>query len=109
MSPTRTPWTSWRAQRRVIFRYCDDPSTPPKASSSGNPNGSLHDIAGVCSADGRVAGLMPHPEHAIDDLTGPSTDGLGFFTSVADFLGLEVGAVDAGRVRHGLATSGATR
>jgi phosphoribosylformylglycinamidine synthase len=85
------------AQRRVIFRY------------DGNPNGSLHDIAGVCSADGRVAGLMPHPEHAIDDLTGPSTDGLGFFTSVADFLGLEAGAVDAGRVRHGLATSGATR
>jgi phosphoribosylformylglycinamidine synthase len=48
----------------------------------GNPNGSLNDIAGVTSEDGRVVGLMPHPEHAVEDLTGPSTDGLGFFTSV---------------------------
>jgi phosphoribosylformylglycinamidine synthase len=47
-----------------------------------NPNGSLRGIAGVTSADGRVVGLMPHPEHAVEDLTGPSTDGLGFFTSV---------------------------
>jgi phosphoribosylformylglycinamidine synthase I len=56
---------------RVAVRYVD-----------GNPNGSLRDIAGVASADGRVVGLMPHPEHAVEDLTGPSTDGLGFFTSV---------------------------
>jgi phosphoribosylformylglycinamidine synthase len=56
---------------RVVFRYAE-----------GNPNGSLRDIAGVCSADGRVVGLMPHPEHAVEELTGPSTDGLGFFTSV---------------------------
>jgi phosphoribosylformylglycinamidine synthase len=56
---------------RVVFRYLD-----------GNPNGSLRDIAGVCSEDGRVVGLMPHPEHAVEELTGPSTDGLGFFTSV---------------------------
>jgi hypothetical protein len=55
-----------------------------------NPNGSLRDIAGVCSADGRIAGLMPHPEHAIDILTGPSTDGLGLFASLADALGLPV-------------------
>ncbi|GAB3305338.1 phosphoribosylformylglycinamidine synthase subunit PurQ [Geodermatophilus aquaeductus] len=48
----------------------------------GNPNGSLRDVAGVTSEDGRVVGLMPHPEHAVEDLTGPSTDGLGFFTSV---------------------------
>jgi len=53
-----------------------------------NPNGSLRDIAGVCSADGRIAGLMPHPEHAIDALTGPGTDGLGMFRSLADALGL---------------------
>jgi phosphoribosylformylglycinamidine synthase subunit PurQ / glutaminase len=56
---------------RVVFRYID-----------GNPNGSSRDIAGVTSQDGRVVGLMPHPEHAVEDLTGPSTDGLGFFTSV---------------------------
>jgi phosphoribosylformylglycinamidine synthase subunit PurQ / glutaminase len=59
------------AEGRVVFRY-----TEPA------PNGALRDIAGVSSADGRVVGLMPHPEHAIDALTGPSTDGLGLFTSV---------------------------
>ena len=56
---------------RVVARYVE-----------GNPNGSSRDIAGVTSANGRVVGLMPHPEHAVEDLTGPGTDGLGFFTSV---------------------------
>lgn len=59
------------AEGRVVFRY-----TEPA------PNGALRDIAGISSADGRVVGLMPHPEHAIDALTGPGTDGLGLFTSV---------------------------
>ena len=59
------------AEGRVVVRYAD-----------GNPNGSSRDIAGVTSENGRVVGLMPHPEHAIEELTGPSTDGLGFFTSV---------------------------
>lgn len=57
---------------RIVFRYHE------------NPNGSLHDIAGVSSANGRVVGLMPHPEHAIDALTGPSEDGLGLFYSALD-------------------------
>ncbi len=48
----------------------------------GNPNGSLRDIAGITNEAGNVVGLMPHPEHAVEDLTGPGTDGLGFFTSV---------------------------
>ncbi len=48
----------------------------------GNPNGSMDAIAGVLNPAGTVAGLMPHPEHAIDALTGPSADGLAFFTSV---------------------------
>ncbi|HEU4568280.1 MAG TPA: phosphoribosylformylglycinamidine synthase subunit PurQ [Marmoricola sp.] len=48
----------------------------------GNPNGSQHDIAGVTNERGNVVGLMPHPEHAVEDLCGPGTDGLGFFTSV---------------------------
>ncbi len=56
---------------RVVFRYV-----------GGNPNGALADIAGISSADGRVVGLMPHPEHAVDTLTGPSVDGLALFTSV---------------------------
>jgi phosphoribosylformylglycinamidine synthase I len=59
------------AEGRVVFRYV-----------GGNPNGATAGIAGVASADGRVVGLMPHPEHAIDALTGPSEDGLGLFTAV---------------------------
>jgi phosphoribosylformylglycinamidine synthase subunit PurQ / glutaminase len=62
---------------QVVVRYAD-----------GAPNGSSRDIAGICNSDGNVVGLMPHPEHAIDPLTGPSADGLGFFTSVvAAFAG----------------------
>jgi phosphoribosylformylglycinamidine synthase len=57
---------------RVVFRYHD------------NLNGSLRDIAGISSASGRVVGLMPHPEHAIEALTGPSDDGLGLFYSALD-------------------------
>jgi phosphoribosylformylglycinamidine synthase len=47
-----------------------------------NPNGSQDDIAGVCNEAGNVFGLMPHPEHAVDELTG-STDGLKIFESIA--------------------------
>ena len=46
-----------------------------------NPNGSLRDIAGVCNERGNVFGLMPHPEHAVDPLTG-STDGMAMFESI---------------------------
>jgi phosphoribosylformylglycinamidine synthase len=46
-----------------------------------NPNGSLRDIAGVCNERGNVFGMMPHPEHAVDPLTGPS-DGLKIFESM---------------------------
>ncbi|MBB1243740.1 phosphoribosylformylglycinamidine synthase subunit PurQ [Streptomyces durbertensis] len=58
------------AEGRVVFRYLDV-----------NPNGSRRDIAGITNAAGNVVGLMPHPEHAVEALTGPTTDGLGFFTS----------------------------
>ena len=47
-----------------------------------NPNGSARDIAAVRNAAGNVVGIMPHPEHAVEDLTGPGTDGLVFFASV---------------------------
>lgn len=47
-----------------------------------NPNGSLNLIAGISNEAGNVLGLMPHPEHAISELTGPSSDGLRFFTSL---------------------------
>ena len=58
---------------RVAFRYSD-----------GTPNGSMRDIAGISNDAGNIVGLMPHPEYAIETLTGTSTDGLGFFTSVLD-------------------------
>jgi phosphoribosylformylglycinamidine synthase subunit PurQ / glutaminase len=47
-----------------------------------NPNGSYRDIAGISNASGTVVGLMPHPEHAVEPIFGPGTDGLRFFTSV---------------------------
>jgi len=46
----------------------------------------MNAIAGISSADGRVVGLMPHPEHAIDPLTGPSDDGLDLFRSGLEAL-----------------------
>ena len=51
-----------------------------------NPNGSVRDIAGVANERGNVVGLMPHPEHAVDALTG-SEDGLRLFESAAAFIG----------------------
>ncbi|WP_307095590.1 MULTISPECIES: phosphoribosylformylglycinamidine synthase subunit PurQ [unclassified Rhodococcus (in: high G+C Gram-positive bacteria)] len=60
---------------RVVFRYSGD-----------NPNGSQRSIAGISSADGRIVGLMPHPEHATEALTGPSDDGLGIFYSALDAI-----------------------
>ncbi len=51
-----------------------------------NPNGSQEDIAGVCNEHGNVFGLMPHPEHAVDPLTG-STDGLTIFESMRAHVG----------------------
>ena len=60
---------------RVVARYL-----------GGNPNGSLRDIAGITNERGNVVGLMPHPEHAVEELTGPGTDGLGFFTSALTAL-----------------------
>lgn len=55
---------------------------------NGNPNGSRRDIAGITNVAGNVVGLMPHPEHAIDPLTGPGTDGLGLFTSLLERVGV---------------------
>jgi phosphoribosylformylglycinamidine synthase len=63
------------AEGRVVARYLEV-----------NPNGSRRDIAGISNAAGNVVGLMPHPEHAVEPLTGPSTDGLAFFTSILDRL-----------------------
>ena len=59
------------SEGRVVARYVGE-----------NPNGSRNLIAGITNDRGNIVGLMPHPEHAIEELCGPSTDGLPFFTSV---------------------------
>lgn len=78
---------------RIVARYAD-----------GAPNGSSRDIAGICGEDGNIVGLMPHPEHAIDPLTGPSADGIGFFTSI---VGAFTGARGAGAGARGAGARGA--
>jgi phosphoribosylformylglycinamidine synthase I len=61
------------AAGQVVLRY----------APGENPNGSARDIAGVCNEAGNVMGLMPHPEHAVDELVGASCDGLKLFRSAA--------------------------
>jgi phosphoribosylformylglycinamidine synthase subunit PurQ / glutaminase len=95
----RTAWTSAYdegAEVTIVLKngeggYVADEATLDRLEGEGlvvarylgrNPNGSLRDIAGIANERGNVVGLMPHPEHAVEDLTGPGTDGLGFFTSV---------------------------
>jgi len=100
---TATVWTSgYAAGQRIVVPlkngeggYVADDATLDRLEGEGrvvarylgdNPNGSYRDIAGVANERGNVVGLMPHPEHAVEDLTGPSTDGLRFFTSVLEGL-----------------------
>ena len=74
--------------RQVIFRY-----TTPDGSddAAGNPNGSMHNIAGICNRERNVAGLMPHPERAVESALD-SADGLVLFQSMVEAL---VGAAKA--------------
>ena len=74
--------------RQVIFRY-----TTPDGSddNAGNPNGAVHNIAGICNRERNVAGLMPHPERAVESALG-SNDGLVIFRSMVEAL---VGAAKA--------------
>lgn len=100
----RTPWTSAYTegeQITVVLKngeggYVADEVTLDRLEGEGrvvarylevNPNGSLRDIAGICNEAGNVVGLMPHPEHAVEELTGAGLDGLGFFTSLATLVG----------------------
>ena len=98
-----TPWTSsYKAGEKIVIPLkngegsfqCDD-KTLAELEGEGrviaryvgqNPNGSRNLIAGITNARGNVVGLMPHPEHAIDELTGPSALGLGFFTSILNAM-----------------------
>jgi phosphoribosylformylglycinamidine synthase len=100
---TRTPWTrGYAAGQEIVVplksgegAFVADPAALAEIEAAGqviaryagiNPNGSAADVAGICSDQGNVVGLMPHPEHAVDELTGPGRDGLGFFESVISVL-----------------------
>jgi phosphoribosylformylglycinamidine synthase I len=101
MERTSTAWTSAYGPGQEIViplkngegGYVADEPTLDRLDGEGlvvarylgpDPNGSLRAIAGISNRAGNVVGLMPHPEHAVEDLCGPSTDGLGFFTSVLE-------------------------
>jgi phosphoribosylformylglycinamidine synthase subunit PurQ / glutaminase len=99
----RTAWTTaYAAGQELVVplksgegAYAADEATLDELEASGRvvvrytgaaPNGAVRGIAGICSERGNVVGIMPHPEHAIDPLTGPSADGLGFFASAVQAL-----------------------
>jgi phosphoribosylformylglycinamidine synthase subunit PurQ / glutaminase len=101
---TRTAWTSSFEEGQEIVVplkngegcYVADAATLDELEGEGrvvarylgaNPNGSLRDIAGISNARGNVVGLMPHPEHAVEEGFGPGTDGLGFFGLVEALVG----------------------
>lgn len=67
---------------QVVFRYCDENGD---TSPESNPNGSVHNIAGICNAAGNVIGMMPHPERSCEDLIG-GTDGRLIFESVYSWI-----------------------
>jgi phosphoribosylformylglycinamidine synthase I len=94
-----TPWTSAYdegAEVTIVLKngegsFVADTETLDRLEGEGrvvarylgaNPNGSLRGIAGISNERGNVVGLMPHPEHSVEELTGSGTDGLGFFTSL---------------------------
>jgi phosphoribosylformylglycinamidine synthase subunit PurQ / glutaminase len=100
---TRTAWTGDYTEGQevtIVLKngeggYVADTATLDRLEGEGlvvarylgkNPNGSLRDIAGISNDRGNVVGLMPHPEHAVEELCGAGTDGLGFFTSVLSSL-----------------------
>lgn len=70
--------------QQVLFRYCAPDGTTDEVS---NPNGSLHNIAGICDRQGNVLGMMPHPERAADPLLG-GTDGIRLFQGLLQMAGV---------------------
>jgi phosphoribosylformylglycinamidine synthase len=67
-----------RRKNRIVFRYC---TAKGEITARANPNGSLENIAGICSAGGNVVGLMPHPERSAEPELG-GTDGMKIFQSM---------------------------
>jgi len=79
--PAKHSWGRYYAEEATLDELEANGQVVLRYDAAENFNGSLRDIAGVCNAAGNVFGLMPHPEHAVDPLTG-STDGLCIFESM---------------------------
>jgi phosphoribosylformylglycinamidine synthase len=89
--PVKHTTGCWYAPPRIHEQVESDGQVLLRYAPGQNPNGSLADVAGVRNAEGNVFGLMPHPEHAVDPLTG-SVDGLTLFQSIHDHLARRVPA-----------------
>jgi len=80
--PAKHAWGRYYADDQTLAAMDDSGQIVLRYAPGENFNGSLHDIAGVCNEAGNVFGLMPHPEHAVDQLMGGSDDGLKIFNSI---------------------------
>ena len=80
--PAKHSWGRYHAEEASLAAMDRAGQLVLRYAPGENFNGSLHDIAGVCNEAGNVFGLMPHPEHAVDELLGGSADGLKIFESV---------------------------
>jgi phosphoribosylformylglycinamidine synthase subunit PurQ / glutaminase len=81
--PAKHSWGRYYADEPTLSAMEERGQVLVRYAAGENFNGSLADIAGVCNEAGNVFGLMPHPEHAVDELTGGSVDGLKIFASMA--------------------------
>jgi phosphoribosylformylglycinamidine synthase subunit PurQ / glutaminase len=80
--PAKHSWGRYYADERTLSAMEESGQVVLRYAPGNNFNGSLQDIAGVRNEAGNVFGLMPHPEHAVDELTGGSVDGLRIFESM---------------------------
>jgi phosphoribosylformylglycinamidine synthase len=79
--PAKHAWGRWYAPQETVDELSDRGQIVLRYAAGENFNGSVADVAGVCNERGNVFGMMPHPEHAVDALTG-SSDGLAIFESM---------------------------
>jgi phosphoribosylformylglycinamidine synthase len=80
--PAKHAWGRYYAAEETLEAMVAAGQVVLRYGAGENFNGSLYDIAGVCNERGNVLGLMPHPEHAVDELVGGSADGLKIFQSM---------------------------
>jgi len=80
--PAKHSWGRFYADEETLQAMEGADQVVLRYAAGHNFNGSAREIAGVCNEEGNVFGLMPHPEHAVEELTGGSTDGLKIFESM---------------------------